>query len=62
MKKVKTKKKANIKSIIALIVILIILIYFIKNIYQLIKEPTNIFIIEQGKIELSEGVTRFYYS
>ena len=59
MKKIKKQKSKNIKLLIALIIILLILIFFIKNIYELIKEPTNIFIIEKGKIELGENANGY---
>ena len=51
-KKERTKK---LKIILFFIILLILLAFFVKNIYKLIKEPTNIFIIEKGKIEQKES-------
>ncbi len=51
-KKERTKK---LKILLLFIILLILLVFFVKNIYKLIKEPTNIFIIEKGKIEQKES-------
>ena len=43
----KTRKvNINYKKLIPIIVILVLLIYFVIVIYGLIKEPTNIFMVE----------------
>ncbi len=54
----KKSKKNNIlnnkKLLISFLIILIILVSFVYNIFKLIKEPTNIFIIENGKLYMEE--------
>lgn len=60
MKKKKSKKKMNQIKVIALVVFLIgIIAYFLYNIYFLVKQPTNSFVIEKGKI-YSEEETEGY--
>ena len=59
MVKEKKKSKVNKKIVISSIILLILLIFFIRNIYLLIKEPTNIFIIEEGKIEEEEAAVGY---
>ena len=46
--KIKKEKKINInlKKLISVIIITGILIYFVVVLYNLIKEPTNIFMVE----------------
>ena len=50
-----TKKNKNIRYKITIsIVALVFLIYLIINIYNLIKQPTNIFIVEEGNLSQTE--------
>lgn len=50
----KESKKLNKKGIIAIIIGICILIYLIYTIYLLIKHPTNIFTVENGKLYQEE--------
>lgn len=51
-KKVKKKSKANIviETIILIIVAIIIILYIGNLMYNWIKQPTNIFLIEEGEV------------
>lgn len=49
-------KKLNNKKIIIYIVLFMMLIYILYTIYLLIKQPTNIFTIEEGKLYQEETV------
>jgi len=51
----KEKRKKIIELGIALIIVIVILIYLINSIYNLIKNPTDTFLVENGKITLEEG-------
>lgn len=53
-KEKKTKKRINIKLIIASIIVLILVICFTYNIIALFTNPTDTFMIEKGKISDSE--------
>lgn len=54
-KKSKEKiEKNKLYKIVTLIVIIVISIYLISMIYALFKEPTNIFVVENGKLSLEE--------
>lgn len=56
-KKDKNKKKfatSQKKRMVILVILLAILIYILYTIYLLIKQPTNIFTIEEGKLYLEE--------
>ena len=54
-KQAKKKKKLNNKKVIVIsIVLLILAIYLIYVIYLLIKQPTNVFTIEKGKLYKEE--------
>lgn len=46
-------------KIIASILIFILLIFALKNIIKLIKDPTDIFVVEEGKISLDETVDAY---
>lgn len=48
------KKKTINKKMIAFAVLLIIAVYFIYVIYLLVKQPTDIFTVEEGKLYLEE--------
>lgn len=50
----KVKKERNIKKIILYIVIFLVLIYVIYTIYLLIKQPTDIFTLEEGTLYSEE--------
>ena len=61
----KQKKKLNNKKVIVISgILLVLLIYLIYVIYLLIKQPTNVFTVEEGKlykeetdkIELQNGI------
>lgn len=53
----KEKKKVNkVKGIIALFIIVGIIVYFLYNLYFLVKQPTDSFVIEKGKIYSEEEV------
>jgi len=62
LKKVNKKKKKknskikilNNKKMIVLLLIVAVLIYIVYTIYLLIKQPTNIFTVEEGKLYLEE--------
>lgn len=64
MNKVKTnqtqkgKKKNTQKISIAAIVGILILVYFIYAIIQLVKQPTDTFVIENGKLSQEESAIR----
>lgn len=57
----KNPKKNMKKVIVAYIIGFAILIYFIYAIIQLIKQPTDVFMIEEGKLEESENAVRICY-
>ena len=46
--------KKKIKKLIIILVIILICIYLIYTIYLLVKEPTNIFTVENGKVSQEE--------
>ena len=48
------KKKLNKKKVIIYIALLVAIIYVLYTIYLLVKEPTNIFTIEEGKLYQEE--------
>ena len=50
----KVKKERNIKKILLYIVIFLVLIYVIYTIYLLIKQPTDIFTLEEGTLYSEE--------
>ena len=50
----KVKKERNIKKILIYIVIFLVLIYVIYTIYLLIKQPTDIFTLEEGTLYSEE--------
>ena len=52
----KRKKQIDKKKISICIILLIFIIYIIYTIYLLIKEPTNIFTVEEGKLYQEETV------
>ena len=52
----KNKKNLNVKLIIALSIILILVIYAICIVVNLIKKPTDTFLVENGKISFEESV------
>ena len=54
--------KKSIYKIIVLIIICVILCYFMYIIYLLVKQPTDIFTVEEGKLYLEESDVRIYYS
>jgi len=61
----KPKENTNQKEILkiaAIAIILIIAIYIIYMIYGLIKQPTNVFVVENGKLTMEEETVRLYYS
>ena len=58
--KEKTKRIEIVKTLL-LIVVLAILFYIIYMIYGLIKHPTNIFVVENGKLTMEEEAIRIYY-
>ena len=52
----KKTQKINMKKVrIAYVIGLIILIYFVYAIIQLIKQPTNVFVIENGSLSEEEN-------
>lgn len=55
-------KKKKLHKIVIVGVIIAIVIYVLTMIYRLIKEPTNIFMVENGKLYLEEDSVRLYYS
>ena len=59
IKKDKNEKINSIKKVIGLVIILAILIFFARNIYLLIKDPTDVFIVEEGKLELEEDTVGY---
>lgn len=62
-KKSKEKfQKKKILKITSIMVIVAITIYLTVMIYGLIKEPTNVFVVENGKISLEEDAVRICYS
>lgn len=52
------RKKNPKKMILAYAIGLVILIYFVYSIIQLIKQPTDIFAVENGSVSEEESVTR----
>lgn len=70
MKKRVTNEKANLhttkkflnKKVVVFCFIIVVAIYIIFTIYKLIKEPTNIFVVENGKLYLEEDAVRLYNS
>lgn len=62
MKETKAKEtiqKRKIVKIFVMLVIAIIAVYMLVMTYGLIKEPTNIFVIENGKLSLEEDATGY---
>ena len=59
--KSKNSKKKLIVSIILTVILVIIVIYGAYKIYELIKEPTNIFVVEHGSLYLEEDIVRICY-
>lgn len=57
-----TTKKKKVYKIILICSFLIVAIYVITVIYGLIKEPTNIFMVENGSLYLKDESVRVYYS
>lgn len=57
----KISRKEIIKKVL-IITIAIITIYLIYMIYGLIKTPTNVFVVENGKLTMEEETMRIYYS
>ena len=55
----KKKKQNKIKLLVALTAFICIVIYFIFNIFELVIQPTEVFVIEKGKI-YSEEITTAY--
>ena len=49
-----TKKVDNTKRIFIILALLIILIYVVYTIYLLIEQPTDVFMVEEGKVYLEE--------
>ena len=56
-----TKKKKVVVSIVLTVILVIIVIYGAYKIYELIKEPTNIFVVEYGSLRLEEDTVRICY-
>ena len=56
---VKKKNKINRKRIIIYLVLLVVIIYIAHTIYLLIKQPTNIFTVEEGKLYQEETVVGY---
>ena len=56
---VKKKNKINRKRIIIYLVLLVVIIYIAYTIYLLIKQPTNIFTVEEGKLYQEETVVGY---
>ena len=56
---VKNKNKINRKRIIIYLVLLVVIIYIAYTIYLLIKQPTNIFTVEEGKLYQEETVVGY---
>lgn len=54
-------KKRVIYKYIIVVIIVIIAIYLANIIYELIKKPTNIFVVENGKLTLEEEANRICY-
>ena len=54
-------KKKTIYKFIIIAIILTIAIYLVTIIYELIKKPTNIFVVENGKLTLEDEATRICY-
>ena len=57
----KNKSNINYKKTITVLAILAICIYFIFVLYGLIKEPTNIFMVENRKIISKRRMRGIYY-
>ncbi len=53
------KPKKNIKKILIFIIVLIVLIYFIYAIIELVKQPTDIFVIENGGLSEEESAVGY---
>ena len=53
-KNIRKEKKLNRKGIVAIVVGIGILMYLIYTIYLLIKQPTNVFTVEEGKLYQEE--------
>ncbi len=58
-KNIRKEKKLNRKGIAAIAVGIGILIYLIYTIYLLIKQPTNVFMVEEGKLYQEEIATGY---
>lgn len=54
MKKQKDKKQINKKKIIIYLALILVVIYIVYTIYLLIKQPTKIFTVENGKLYMEE--------
>lgn len=50
MKDQEKKENVNYKKIIAYLLLLVFIIYLIYTIYLLVKQPTNVFTVEEGKL------------
>lgn len=62
MEKNKSKEsisKIKVHRIVMILVVLIIAVYLVVMIYGLIKEPTNIFVVENGKLSLEEDTVGY---
>lgn len=53
------KKKNSKKIIIVCLIVIAILVYFAYNIFSLIKQPTDVFIIEEGTLALEDTVSGY---
>ena len=56
MKRKNDNKNLNVKLIVALTIILVLVIYAICTVVNLIKKPTDTFLVESGKISFEESV------
>ncbi len=55
-------KKNEVLRFTVIAVFTIIVIYMLTNIYSLIKVPTNVFVIENGKLSQEEDAIRLHNS
>ena len=55
----KNVRKINNKKVVIYIILLIVLIYIFYTIYLLIKQPTNVFTVEEGKLYQEETVVGY---
>ena len=56
VKRKNDNKNLNVKLIVALTIILVLVIYAICTVVNLIKKPTDTFLVESGKISFEESV------